>query len=180
MPSRGGQLLIASHRLRDPNFAQAVVLVVKDDEEDGALGVILNRPMDVSVADACGSEIEAASDVHALLHQGGPCEGPVIVLHGSAAGGGEEILDGVRFSTDRHEIESLMASNAAPILYFAGYSGWSPGQLQAEIDEGSWLIAPASARQVFDPRASWSKLMTWLTLGCAVDLDRIPNDPSVN
>src|SRR3569833_2492734 len=100
MPSRRGKLLVASPRLRDPNFFKAVVLIVKD-EDDGALGVILNRPLEISVADACGEEVQAAENVEEFIHQGGPCEGPLTVLHGNPAAGGDEVIEGVRFSMDK-------------------------------------------------------------------------------
>src|SRR5687767_11333969 len=86
MKSRQGQLLIASSRLRDPNFFKSVVLIVKDSDE-GALGVILNRPLEITVADACGEQVPAASEVDEPIHQGGPCEGPLTVLHGNPAAG---------------------------------------------------------------------------------------------
>jgi putative transcriptional regulator len=179
MPSRRGQLLIASPRLRDPNFFKSVVLIVKD-EEDGALGVILNRPLEITVADACGAQIDAASDVDQPIHQGGPCEGPLTVLHASDDAGGESVVAGVRFSMDKEDIEQLMRDNFTPIKYFAGYSGWGKGQLQAEIDEGAWVLVPATREHVFDKQGDWSKLSTWLSVGRMIDIDKIPDDPSVN
>jgi len=85
MESRAGQLLIASPSLRDPNFFKTVVLLVKDGE-DGTLGVILNRPLEVTVADAVGEQVEVAREVDEPIHQGGPCEGPFSVLHGNITG----------------------------------------------------------------------------------------------
>ena len=123
MPDRRGQLLIASARLRDPNFFKTVVLLVKDDEE-AALGVILNRPLEITVADAIAEQVDAASDVEEPIHQGGPCEGPLTALHTNFAAEGEEVCDGVRFTMDREAIEWLLANNKGPIKYFAGYSGW--------------------------------------------------------
>ena len=73
------------------------------------------------------------------------------MLHGNAAAGGEEVVEGVRFSMDREEIEWLMANNAGPIKYFAGYSGWGQGQLQAEIDEGAWRSLYSTTSRPFDP-----------------------------
>src|SRR4051812_42306330 len=107
MPTRRGHLLIASPRLRDPNFFKSVVLIVKD-EEDGALGVILNRPLEITVADACGPTIDAAADIDQPIYQGGPCEGPLTVLHASDEAGGDTVADGVRFSMDKEDIEQLM------------------------------------------------------------------------
>ncbi|HYO10616.1 MAG TPA: YqgE/AlgH family protein [Tepidisphaeraceae bacterium] len=180
MSSRRGQLLIASPSLRDPNFAKTVVLIVKDEEDGGVLGVILNRPLEVSVADAVRDLVEAAEEVSDPVHQGGPCEGPLIVLHGNPAAGGEEVVEGVRFSMDKEDIQWLMAHNKGPIKYFAGYSGWGAGQLDAEIDGGAWLLTPATADHIFERHGDWSKLSTWMALGGKVEIDRIPDDPSVN
>ncbi len=180
MESRRGQLLVSSPRLSDPNFHKTVVLIVKDDEEDGTLGVILNRPLEVRLADALGEQVEAADDVDEPLHQGGPCEGPLSVLHDNPAGGGDEVCEGVRFSMDKEEIQWLMANHHGPIQYFAGYSGWGQGQLQSEIDEGAWLLTPASAAHVFEHHGDWNKINIWLALGRKIDIGRIPDDPSVN
>ena len=177
--SRRGQLLIASPRLRDPNFFKSVVLIVKD-EDDGALGVIINRPMELTVADACGGEVEAATEIAEPIHQGGPCEGPLTVLHGNPAAGGDQVLDGVRFSMDKEDIEWLMTNNKGPIKYFAGYSGWGKGQLQSEIDEGAWVLVPAKVEHVFEKQGEWSKLSTWIAVGQSIRLEQIPDDPSLN
>lgn len=179
MSSRRGQLLIASPRLHDPNFLKAVVLIVKDEDE-GALGIILNRPLDISVADACAEQVDAAAGVEEPIHQGGPCDGPLTALHTNFAAGGEEVIDGIRFSMDREAIEWLMANNQGPIKYFAGYSGWGRGQLDAEIAEGAWQLTPAHQEHVFANIGDWSRLSTWLALGRSIDIDRIPDDPSVN
>src|SRR5947208_986366 len=140
MPSRAGHLLIASPRLRDPNFFQTVVLIVREDE-DGALGLVLNRPLDVSVADACGESLEAAAEIEAPVHRGGPCDGPLMVLHARPSAGGDEIVPGVQFTADREEIEKLMWDEADRdrVKYFAGYAGWGAKQLDAEIADGGWL-----------------------------------------
>src|SRR4029434_8165397 len=110
MPSRAGHLLIASPRLRDPNFFQTVVLIVREDDE-GALGLVLNRPMQVSVAEACADQLEAAAEVEAPIYRGGPCEGPLMILQSADDLVGDEIVEGVRFSADKEEIEKLMWDN---------------------------------------------------------------------
>jgi putative transcriptional regulator len=178
--SHRGQLLIASRGLRDPNFHQSVVLIVRHDEE-GALGVVINRPLEVTVADACGEMISAASSVDEPLHLGGPCEGPLVVLHSDAGCGGEEVIAGVHFSSDQEQIESLMWGNKAPVKYIAGYSGWAPKQLETEIESGAWLLIPATVEQIFAaPKNQWSKLTAWIALGKQIDPESIPEDPSVN
>src|SRR4029078_3494939 len=80
VPARAGQLLVASRRLTDPNFAHAVVLLVQHDDS-GVLGLIINRPLEITVAESCGPSIEAAADIEEAVHQGGPCSGPLMVLH---------------------------------------------------------------------------------------------------
>ena len=177
--NRRGNLLIASPRLRDPNFFKTVVLLVKDDE-DGALGVILNRPLEISVADAISEQVSVAEGVSEPIHQGGPCEGPLTALHANFAAEGEEICEGVRFSMDREAIEWLLEHNKGPIKYFAGYSGWGKGQLDSEIEEGAWMLTPATSEHVFERHGDWSKLTTWMALGRSIDINRIPDDPSVN
>ena len=179
MPTRAGQLLIASARLRDPNFFKTVVLLVRD-EEDGALGVILNRPMEITVADAVGTQVDSAADVDEPIHQGGPCEGPLTALHTNISVDGDDICENVRFSMDKQAIEWLLENNQGPIKYFAGYSGWGKGQLDGEIAEGAWLLTPADEAHIFEGKADWSKLTTWLSLGKKIDLDQIPDDPRVN
>jgi putative transcriptional regulator len=182
LESRKGQLLIASGRLMDPNFARTVVLIVQHDE-DGVLGVILNRPLDIPVSEACGPMVEAAGEVEAPIHQGGPCPGPLMVLHGDDDAGGDRVVDGIWFTAERDPIESIMRRDTHPAKYFANYSGWGLDQLEREITEGSWLIVPnASPSDVFDADADtqWNKLTARMTAGGYINPDHIPDDPSLN
>ena len=179
--SRRGQLLIASAQMMDPNFARSVVLIVRDDEEEGAFGLVLNRPLELTVAEVCGEQVDAAKSVDAPINQGGPCQGPLTVLHASESVGGEPVIPGVLFTAEREQIESLMWHDAKPVKYMAGYAGWGPKQLDGEIEQGAWVLTPARAEHVFDSRENlWAKLSAWLTLEKSVDWDHIPDDPSVN
>jgi len=181
MDGRPGQMLIASRRLGDPNFQHAVVLIVQRDES-GVMGLILNRPVKATVADACASTIAAAAGVDLPLHQGGPCPGPIMVLHNDQLAGGDQILQGVRFAVQRDQIEPLMREAHGPVKYFAGYSGWGVEQLESELAEGAWLVADATADAVFSDEtdAQWAEFMTRLTLGKWIDPEKLPDDPSVN
>ena len=181
MESRKGQLLIASGRLIDPNFARSVVLIVQHDDE-GVLGVILNRPLEMTVAEACGPMVESAGEVESPIYQGGPCPGPLMVLHGDADGGGEPIIDGVWYTAERDPIEYIMRRDTQPAKYFANYAGWGVDQLEREINEGSWLIIPASGADVFeaDAETQWNKITARLTAGGYINPDHIPDDPSMN
>jgi putative transcriptional regulator len=177
MSSHRAHLLIASPRLQDPNFVKAVVLLIQHDKS-GAMGLILNRPLPTSVREAVAPLLGDAFGMELPLHLGGPCEGPLMVLHGRSEAAAE-LIPGVSFTTDREEIEQLMEVPGPPLKFFAGYSGWTSEQLEAEIEEGAWLLRPANASHVYEVRSDlWSRLMTELTAG--LDPRQIPDDPSVN
>ena len=192
--NRRGQLLIASPRLQDPNFIRSVVLIVHHDQ-NGAMGVILNRPLELSVKEALSQILESPVELEQPLHVGGPCEGPLVVVHtrrelaGDAEDGG--VIPGVFFAAERQVIEQLLEDAAedasAPadgtqLKFFVNYSGWGLEQLESEIESGAWLTAPASPEQIFDGTTDklWSKLFAAITYGEWVDPKRIPDDPSVN
>ncbi|MGH7213630.1 MAG: YqgE/AlgH family protein [Tepidisphaeraceae bacterium] len=180
MTSRKGQFLVAGPRLRDPNFVRTVVLIIQHNEK-GAFGLIVNRPLDVTVSDACAESVDAAQGVEQALHQGGPCEGPLMVLHSDTGGPGDEVVPGVHFTAQRDDIEQLMRADAEPVRYVANYAGWGPQQLDTEIVRGDWLLLPASAQEVFaDTKTLWTRLSSRVVLGQWVRPEMIPDDPSVN
>lgn len=180
MESLQGKLLIASARLADPNFARAVVLMVQHTD-DGALGLVLNRPLEATVQQACEQVLEESCAVEGQLHQGGPCEGPLMVVHTQEDYGELEILPGLYFTTERQKIEWLLRHEDAESKFFVGYSGWGAGQLEGEMETGSWLVCPADARMVFKgDEKQWTKLFTTATVGKWVKPEHIPDDPSMN
>lgn len=184
MESLAGKLLIASPNLRDPNFFRSVVLIVQHDE-NGALGLILNRPTEVTITQAW-EEISEGADCYldGLLHQGGPCEGPLMVLHDREDLAQITVISGIHFSTDKESIEELVTDVDEPVKFFVGYAGWSPGQLEEELKQSAWVIAPADPASVYDSqedlwerlhrRESFSRQHPW------VDPKLIPPDPNVN
>jgi putative transcriptional regulator len=177
-----GQLLLASSRLIDPNFARSVILMVQHDE-NGALGLILNRPLQTTVKEVCDEALELPCAVEANLFQGGPCEGPLMVVHRQESSGQIQVLDDVFFTTDRAQIESLLLNGEASLKFFVGYAGWSPGQLESEIETGSWVTTAGDADQIFNADGAqdqWTRLMTRATLGAWIDPKRIPDDPNLN
>lgn len=175
-----GKFLLASRDLLDPNFVRSAVLIVRHDAE-GAFGLIVNRPTNLTVAAALGETIETAAANDASIFSGGPCRGPVFVLHADPAIGGESPLDGVYVTTEREAIETLMAAQASPLKVFGTHSGWAPDQLEGELAEGSWLVCDAKAGEVFSPDVElWSRLFSKAQLSKYIRPDRIPDDPRVN
>lgn len=180
MKSRKGQLLIASPQLGDPNFLRSIVLIVQHDE-NGALGLILNRELEICIKDACEDVFDEYRNAKLPVSQGGPCNGPLMVLHDEESVAEMTVLPNVYFTTEKTKIEWLLKKHDGRMRFFAGYSGWGKQQLESEIKQGAWLLAPAHEVFVFnDGVDAWSKLITAATLGKWVDPTRIPDDPSVN
>lgn len=183
MESTKGQLLIASPRLLDGNFRRTVVLMVEHGEQ-GALGLVLNRPLRATVRSIWKQVSKSPCAVRDVVYQGGPCEGPLMVLHGDGSGEQMQVVKGVFFSTDRREIERLVSQKQGQLRFFVGYAGWAAGQLERELDHGGWLLAPASADVVFgEAQHMWTAIMRQLgraSLSQYLDPRLIPDDPSLN
>lgn len=178
-----GHLLVASPKLRDPNFFRSIVLMVQHDEQ-GSLGLVLNRPMELSVEAAWKQLSNTPCEIDGALHRGGPCEGVLMALHTDTEASDMEVIDGVHFSTTKDAIEHLVEHGATRVRLFVGYAGWSPGQLEAELSTGSWLTTPATSDSVFGSESgSWELLIREIgraSLREWIDPRIIPDDPSVN
>ncbi len=152
METLRGQLLIAPPHLSDGNFTRTVVLMIQHDRE-GALGLVLNRPSTHPFSELWEKVRGGACEREERLSLGGPVAGPLMVLHGEPDAGDPEVIPGVFCCTDVARLEQLLEESAAPMRFFAGYSGWGEGQLEGELQTGSWLTAPADVEHVFPPRA---------------------------
>ncbi len=180
MTSLAGKLLIASPRLQDPNFVRTVILIVTHDE-NGALGLVLNRPMELKVKDAIIDPLQDPVETDATLNEGGPCPGPLMAIHTEAAHAQIEVQPGLCFATEKEDIEPFLQDADARARFFVGYAGWGTGQLEGEIEIGSWLTTPATVDAAFqsDPR-QWNKWVTIITGELGVQPDALPDDPSLN
>lgn len=156
MNSLQGHLLIASPYLVDPNFVRSVVLIIQHNE-NGAFGVILNRLHPKRVRDLWREVSETPCESDRFLNIGGPVSGPLMALHDDPLVAEMEIIPGVYFSLQRQNIEHLMANKDRQARVFVGHSGWAAGQLEGELEQGSWLVAPATRDLVFtdDERNLW-------------------------
>lgn len=183
MTSLKGQFLIASPKLDDPNFIRTVVLLVQHDENN-ALGLVINRALETNIKEAWEQVSETECQIDAPIHQGGPCEGPLMLVHTNAAFADLEIAPGLFFTTDRENVEGLVSHHNGSIKFFVNYSGWGPGQLEGEIEAGGWLTAPASADQIFSEKDDvWIKLYKHVSTPAAyqnLNPKVIPQDPSMN
>ncbi|MBO9523158.1 MAG: YqgE/AlgH family protein [Nocardioidaceae bacterium] len=180
-----GRLLVASPTLADPNFARSVVLLL-DAGGDGALGVVLNRPTTLQVAEVLTGWDDVV-DGPGVLFQGGPVETDSALAVASVGGDGEEDPIGWRRvfgSTGLVDLDApieIMAGVVTALRIYAGYAGWSAGQLEDEIAEGAWYVVEAEAGDPFraDPTELWSEVLRRQGGGLAM-LATMPAEPGMN
>ena len=180
MESLRGRLLISSGSLFDPNFRHTVVLVGEHNAE-GALGVVLNRSLDVTVAEAVPA-LSALVVPDELLFEGGPVHpsSPVLLAEFARA----ELADVWVFGAVGFLVGDVPEDVRMGILrarVYAGYSGWGPGQLEQEMAEGAWILEPALKEDVFTdaPDTLWRRVLE--RKGPEYRrLSRMPFDPTMN
>ena len=178
-----GHLLVASPKLGDPNFFRAVVLLVRHNEE-GAFGVVLNRPSNTLLKEVWSNVSETPCTTDALIHHGGPCPGPLMAVHKEEFLAESEVLPNLYFATDKEKLEHLALKPTESARFYAGYAGWSAGQLEAEMNEGAWFNTPAKAEHAFwDHDDLWDLVCRELsatTRLAGIKLKHEPPDPSMN
>ena len=180
MQSLKGQLLVAGPGLVDPNFRRTVVLVGEHTAE-GALGVVLNRASEATVEEALPELSSLVGDLE-HVHLGGPVQPSAIVVLADFVEperAGSLVLGSVGFLPSEVDPDELGELRQARV--FAGYAGWGPGQLDDELDEGSWIVEPALPEDVFtgDPDDLWSDVLRRKG-GPFEVLALMPLDPSSN
>jgi putative transcriptional regulator len=184
-----GRLLVATPLLGDPNFRRAVVLIVEHEPEEGTLGVVLNRPTDVPVAQVLRPWKELVTGP-AVVFRGGPVAPESAVALALVPGDDEPLgwrpLDGIPVMSriglvDLDAPPELLAPEIASFRIFAGYAGWGIGQLQAEIDEGAWYVLAAEPSDAFAPRPDqlWPGVLRRQGGDLAM-VATFPDDPSAN
>lgn len=161
-----GRLLVASPQLTDPNFWRTVVLLLEQGD-DGAIGLVLNRPSDTGLDGPLPGWEDAAAHP-GVVFVGGPVQPEVAIALGSADGGLDEVTDvGWRevvgpigtVDLDMDPMEACLRFHGVRI--FAGYSGWAPGQLEGEIAAGAWYVVSATPDDVLSsqPAGMWSEVL---------------------
>jgi putative AlgH/UPF0301 family transcriptional regulator len=185
-----GSLLVAMPALTDPTFAGTVVYVL-DHSDTGTLGVVLGRPSQVEIRDVLPGWCDLAVDP-GVFHVGGPCEtdtalclattGPGATLSPSAGTAGLRRVAGDVHLVDLDSDASALVGRIDGLRVFAGYAGWSPGQLAGEIAEGAWACVPGCDEDVLSGLSGpqlWRHVMGRQTGRLAV-LSTAPADPSGN
>jgi putative transcriptional regulator len=180
MDSARGQLLIAGPGLADSNFWRTVVLIV-EHSDDGALGLVLNRPSETTVGEAV-SELEHLLDIDDPLYVGGPVQPSALIVLAEFERPDEAALlafddVGVLASGAHEDPGNGLRRGRA----FVGHSGWGPGQLDDEVQRGDWILEPAQREDAFSSQPSelWESVLTRKGGSYAL-VARMPPDPSVN
>jgi putative transcriptional regulator len=186
---KAGRLLVATPLLGDPNFKRAVVLIVEHEDEEGTLGIVLNRPTTIGLSQVLEQWTELATDP-SVVFRGGPVA-PTSALALALVPGKDEpegwrALDGAPALArlgllDLDAPPMLLASAVQSLRVYAGYAGWSPGQLEAEIDEGAWYVVGAEPGDVFagEPERLWRDVLHRQE-GDLAFLATYPDDPGLN
>jgi putative transcriptional regulator len=183
---RAGMLLVATPALLDPNFADTVVLML-DVTHEGSLGVVLNRPTALQVAQVLPAWGDVVGEPE-VLFRGGPVEtdGALAVALRRTDDDDDDVL-GLREVVDRLALldldtpVELVSGELDGLRIFAGYAGWGATQLDREIDEGSWYVVPGIARDVFraDTTTLWRDVLRRQP-GDLAWISTRPTDPDLN
>jgi putative AlgH/UPF0301 family transcriptional regulator len=179
-----GGLLVAMPSLFDPTFAGTVVYVL-DHSDTGTLGVVLGRPSAVEIRDVLPGWCDLAVEP-GVFHVGGPCETDTALCLATTVDAapveGLRPVAGPVHLVDLDAEPSELAGRLTGLRVFAGYAGWSPGQLAAEIAEGAWACVPGRPEDVLSQASGpelWRAVMGRQRGRLAV-LSTAPADPSAN
>jgi putative transcriptional regulator len=184
MESMTGQLLVSTPALKDPNFDRTVVLLVAH-EPGGALGVVLNRATEVPVSEVLGNWGGLARDP-AVLFEGGPVQPESAIClarmrSGASGVSGFHRVTGLVGTVDLSADPDALKESIEGIRVFAGYSGWSSGQLEEEVSSGSWFVFDGLPGDAFVPRPDdlWPMVLRRQG-GIMSAVAHFPPDPTLN
>ena len=160
-----GRLLVATPPLEDPNFDRTVVYML-EHHDDGALGVIINRPTDEFLEEPLDRWIDLQSDPSAIF-AGGPVEPDALIALARTTVPIDEPTEllspvvGEVASADLSADPALVAGSVGALRVFRGYAGWGPGQLESEIEAGAWLVLDTTPDDLFsdEPELLWRNVL---------------------
>ncbi len=180
MDSLRGHLLVASPALLDPNFRRTVVLVTEHTDE-GAAGLVLNRPSPVGVGSAV-PQLEDVVEDGEQVWVGGPVQPEAVLVLGEFFDPDDAavpLFESLGFPSLEEPEEIVLATTRRRV--FAGYAGWGAGQLEEEIANEDWILEPAEADDAFtaEPDELWRDVLRRKG-GIYEIVARMPEEPSLN
>jgi putative transcriptional regulator len=160
---RPGMFLYASPDLPDPHFAHTVIVLVTSNDE-GAMGIIINKPTTIPAADAV-PDLNDDQGTLAPLYYGGPVDPThifIVLKDALPPAGALKVLDHVYMSWSRDVLDAAVKRDPSgkSLRIYSGYSGWGPGQLDMEISRGDWVLSDADPESIFseDPGKVWPEI----------------------
>lgn len=178
-----GTVLLAEPFMQDPNFSRAVILVCENNGEDGTVGFVMNKPLQMKINELITDFPEMESQVF----YGGPVATDTIhYIHnvGEILDNSQKVIPGVYWGGDYEKLKFLVESKLVlphNIRFFVGYSGWSSGQLKEELGYKSWVISQMDPNYIFKskPKHLWQQVMYNLGNTYSV-ISQIPETHSLN
>jgi putative transcriptional regulator len=178
-----GTLLLAAPALKDPNFDRTVVFIA-EHSDDGAMGLVLNRPSDAPVAEAI-PDLEWVADSGAgNVYVGGPVAPNGVIVLAEWDDPSQAVVlidDDLGFVPGDAEDTDALAAAVRRARVYAGHAGWGPGQLEDELSEEAWIVEAPLRDELFsdDPEGLWSAVLRRKGREFAL-LSTMPPDPSLN
>ena len=176
-----GMFLVASRTLYDPHFGESVVYLIEHGE-DGTLGLIVNRSIDISLSEAVPDIEDEQATAHRLYY-GGPVGQSMLFMllrSESATEGMAHVADDVYISTDPRVLDEALATrkSASELHFYTGHSGWGSGQLEFELAQGSWHVVKADTDAIFsgETNSLWNWLIEQLE-PMGIEVDNRPSLP---
>ena len=179
---KAGRVLISEPHLNDYYFSRSVVLLA-DHNTDGSFGLIINKPLPTPFNEL----VKGFPDFHAQVFLGGPVQSDALFfIHtlGDKLDGSSRIMDGIFWGGELEQVKDMIRNgsiSASEIMFFVGYSGWSPNQLEEELERHSWLVSDANAADILntDTSALWMRYLRNMGDEYAI-WSNFPADPILN
>jgi len=183
MDSLRGKLLLAAPALKDPNFDRTVVFIA-EHSEDGAMGLVLNRPSDAPVAEAIPDLDWVTRSAAETVYVGGPVAPNGVIVLAEWDDPSQAVVlidDDLGFVPGDSEDTDALAAAVRRARVYAGHAGWGPGQLEDELGEEAWIVEAPLREELFsaDPEGLWSAVLRRKGREFAL-LSTMPPDPSLN
>ena len=182
MDSLRGKLILAGPMLKDPNFDRTVVLITEHTEE-GAMGLVLNRPSEATIGDAV-PDLTWVADSGDPVYVGGPVAPNGVIVLAEWADPGQAVVlveDDLGFVPGDAEDPDALVAAISRVRVYAGHAGWGPGQLEAELAEEAWIVEAPRREELFsaDAEGLWAAILRRMGREFAL-LSTMPPDPSLN
>ncbi len=156
--SLSGKCLLSSPFLEDGNFFRTMVYVLQHSEHQ-AFGLVLNRPTDHMLSNVVSMVCELKCVHDEPLYYGGPVDGPLIAIHNHPGVGGHPCSHQLYVTSDQDDLKKLFITKDAKLKLFDGFSGWGAGQLESELESGSWLVTNIEADEILSSEDIWDSMV---------------------